>query len=66
MFLETFRFEDRNDCKSRFDSTLFRLFKSALYLYVLQEVQPFPNHKMIKPLTFDDLFPLLRHSRSSS
>ena len=32
-------------------------------LLLLKEVEPFPNCKMLKPLTFHDLFPPLRHSR---
>ena len=32
-------------------------------LFILKEVKPSPDGKMIKLLTFDNLFPPLRHSR---
>ena len=40
----------------------FSLEKLAL-LPLVKEVTPSPDRKMIKLLTFDNLFPLLRHSR---
>ena len=40
----------------------FSLEKLAL-LPLVKEVAPSPDGKMIKLLTFDNLFPLLRHSR---
>ena len=34
-----------------------------LRLFILKEVKPSPDRKMIKLLTFDNLFPPLRHFR---
>ena len=35
-------------------------------LFLLREFKPPPDHKMIKPLPFDNFFPPLRHSCLSS
>ena len=37
--------------------------KTLVRLFILKKVKPSPNSKMIKLLTFDNLFPPLRHSR---
>ena len=37
--------------------------KKLVWLFILKEVKPFPDGKMIKLLTFGNLFPPLRHSR---
>ena len=37
--------------------------KQFVLLSSVKEVTPSPDRKMIKLLTFDNLFPLLRHSR---
>ena len=36
--------------------------KMLVRLFILKEVKPTPDSKMIKFLTFDNLFPPLRHS----
>ena len=77
--LETFRFEDENHYEyeiwfkvfsrivKKMDTpeifiVLFSPEKLAL-LSLLKEVEPSPDCKMLKLLTFDNLFPPLRHSR---
>ena len=35
----------------------------AVRLFILKEVKPSPDNKIIKLLTFDNLFPPLRHYR---
>ena len=37
--------------------------KKFVRLFILKEVKPLPDSEMIKLLTFDNLFPPLRHSR---
>ena len=37
--------------------------KKLVRLFILKEVKPSPDSKMIKLLTFDNLLPPLRHSR---
>ena len=37
--------------------------KKLVGLFILKEVKPSPDSKMIKRLRFDNLFPSLRHSR---
>ena len=37
--------------------------KKLVQLFILKEVKPSPDSKMIKLLTFDNLLPPLRHSR---
>ena len=37
--------------------------KKLVRLFILKEVKPSPDSKMIKLLTFDNLFPPLQHSR---
>ena len=37
--------------------------KKFVRLFILKQVQPFPDRKIIKLLTFDNLFPPLRNSR---
>ena len=65
--------------RTRFNLKFFRVFskmliprKASLYFFLpeklallslLKEVKPSPDPKMIKLLTFDNLFLLLRHSR---
>ena len=36
--------------------------KKLVRLFILKEVKPSPDSKMIKPLTFDNFFSPLRHS----
>ena len=43
--------------------SLFFSPKKLVRLFILKEVKPSPDSKMIKQLTFDNLFPPLRHSR---
>ena len=77
--LEIFRFEDENDYEYKIWLTVFsHLFKrqtprnSSLYFFspeklallsLLKEVKPCTECKMLKLLTFDNLFPSLQHSR---
>ena len=45
------------------DSFILRFFtKKLARLFILKEVKPSPDSRMIKLLTFDNLFPPLRHS----
>ena len=76
---ETFRVEDENDYEYEIWFEVFsRIVKkqtprnSSLYFFspekiallsLLKEVDPSPDCKMLKLLTFDNLFPPLRHSR---
>ena len=80
--VETFRFEDQNDSSSRFDWKVFRVFSKnrlpgKLYftfdspeklelLSLWKEVTPSSNRKMIKLVTFENLFLPLRRSRQNS
>ena len=75
--LEIFRFDDENACETRFNFNLFVysqkihtpesfivLFspeKSARF-FLLKEVKPSSDRKMVKLLTFENLFLPLRHS----
>ena len=43
----------------------FFLSTKLVWLFILKEVKPSPDGKMIKLRTFDNLFPPLRHSRHS-
>ena len=70
--LESFRFENDNEYEyeinwPRFNpgKLLFSFFslKKLVRLIILKEVKPSPESKMIKRLTFENLFPPLRHSR---
>ena len=46
------------------ESFIFLFFtKKLVLLFILKEVKPSPDNKMIKLLTFDNLFSPLRHSR---
>ena len=84
MYLESFRFEDKNEY--RYDIT-FKVFarvvkkkrlpgklhfpfffvtKKLVRLFILKGVKPSLDSKMIKFLTFDNIFPPLRHSRENS
>ena len=65
--IETFRFEDENDYEyeklpRKASFYRFSLEKLAL-LPLVKEVTRFPHRKMIKLLTFDNLFSPPRHSR---
>ena len=78
LYVETFRFEDENDENDYKDKILLFSNKTpgrqleifnVLFsperlsqLFLLKEVKPSPDHKIIKLLTFDNLFLLLRHS----
>ena len=78
MVLETFRFEDEDDYEYEIwlevFSRMLKIYtprKASFYHFSLEklallplvkEVAPSPDGKMIKLLTFDNLFPLLRHS----
>ena len=80
--VETFRFEDQNDSSARFDWKVFRVFSKnrlpgKLYftidspeklelLSLWKEVMPSSNRKMIKLVTFENLFLPLRRSRQNS
>ena len=72
MTLEILRFEDENDYRTGFDLECFCplfFFSSKLnlaLLSLLEEVKTSPKRKMIRLLTFDNLFPPLRHSRKNS
>ena len=44
-------------------SFYFFSLKKLVGLFLLKEVKPTSDRKMIKLLTFDNLFPPLRHSR---
>ena len=84
MYLESFRFEDKNEY--RYDIT-FKVFarvvkkkrlpgklhfpfffvtKKLVRLFILKGVKPSLDSKMIKFLTFDNIFPPLQHSRENS
>ena len=43
------------------DPFYFFSLKKLVRLFILKEVKPSPDGKMIKLLTFDNLFPPLRH-----
>ena len=46
------------------DSFILLFFtKKLVRLFILKEIKPSPDSRMIKLLTFDNLFPPLRHSR---
>ena len=78
LYVETFRFEDENDENDYKDLIflnsnetpgrqleIFNVLFSPerlSQLFLLKEVKPSPVHKIIKLLTFDNLFLLLRHS----
>ena len=73
--LESFRFENENEyeyeielkvfcaCSQKIDTResfiLLHSPKKLERLFILKEVKPSPNSKMIKQLTFDNLFPRL-------
>ena len=75
--LEIFRFDDENACETRFNFNffvysqkihtpesfivLFSSEKSARF-FLLKEVKPSPDRKMVKLPTFENLFLPLRHS----
>ena len=76
MILNTFRFEDENDYQyeiwlkgfSRIlkkdiprNALLYFFTRNLTLLSLLEEVKPSPGRKIIKPLTFDNLFPHFRH-----
>ena len=72
MTLEILRFEDENDYQY---GIWFRVFLPTFFfsrklnlalLSLLEEVKPSPERKMIRFLTFDNLFPPVRHSRKNS
>ena len=79
MSIETSRFEEEHDYETRYYfkfffpySQKFKPRKASLYffstkkltgLFLLEEDKPSSNRKIIKPLTVDNLFPPLRHSR---
>ena len=75
--LEIFRFDDENACETRFNFNFFVysqkihtpesfivLFhqKSQHGFFLLKEVKPSPDRKMVKLPTFENLFLPLRHS----
>ena len=60
-YLKFFAYCQKIDTPPDFFIVLFSPRKLAL-LSLLMEVKPSANHKMIKLLTFDNLFPLLQHS----
>ena len=77
LYVETFRFEDENDENDYKDLIFLNSNKTPgrpleifnvlfsperLSQLFLLEVKPSPDHKIIKLLTFDNLFLLLRHS----
>ena len=78
LYRETFRFEeenDKNDYKEKIflfsnktpgrHLEIFNVLFSPerlSQLFLWKEVKPFPNHKIIKLLTFDNLFLLLQLS----
>ena len=78
LYAETFRFENENDRNNHKDWNFMNSNKTprrqleifnVLFsperlsqLFLLKEVKPSPNHKIIRLLTFDNLFLLLRHS----
>ena len=78
LYVETFRFEDENDENDYKDLIFLNSNKTpgrqleifnVLFsperlsqLFLWKEVKPSPDHKIIKLLTFDNLFLLLRHS----
>ena len=76
--IESLRFQDENDCKYEIqvkfacvlkkkpESFIFLFFfssKNLVRLFIVKEVKPSPDSKMIKLLTFENLFLPLRHSR---
>ena len=76
--LESFRFGDDNEYEislktfarvlkkkkiPRKDSFYYFSPKQLVQLFILKEVKPSPDRKMIKLLQFDNMFPPLRHSR---
>ena len=77
--LESFRFEDENDYDYEiWLNVLSRILKKCTLqkatlsfwftikvstVIFIKEIKPSPDRKMIKLLTFDNLFPPLRHSR---
>ena len=63
--LNFFRAFSKNRHPGKLHCTLYSPEKLAL-LALLKEVQPSPHRKMIKLLTFDDLFQPLQHSRENS
>ena len=65
-YLDSFRFEDENEYeyetlvlkKETLESLLlFFSPKKLVRLFIVKEVKPFPDSKMINLLTFDNLFP---------
>ena len=74
--IKTFRFGDKNDVSMIFDLKFFRVlsknrhpWNSSLYFFsqeklallsLFKEVQPSPDCKMLKLLTFANLFPPLQ------
>ena len=60
--VETFRFEDENDYEYEIWFKVFSPEKIAL-LSLLKVVEPSSDYKMLKRLTFDNLFSPQRHSR---
>ena len=75
--LEIFRFDDEDACEMRFNFNFFMysqkidtsesfivLFspEKSARLFFLKEVKPSPDRKMVKLLTFENLFLPLRHS----
>ena len=77
--VESFRFEDDNGHEYKIlfkvsarvlkkdtpESFILPFFtkKAGTDIFILKEVKPLPDSKMIKRLSFDNLFPPLRHSR---
>ena len=73
--LESFRFEDQDEVqfkvfvrilkKGHPESFILLFFppKKLVQLSILNQVKSSPDGKMIKLLTFNNLFPPLRHSR---
>ena len=51
------------DAPKSFIVPFFFSLENIALLYLLKEVKPSVDRKMIKLLTFDNLFPPLRHSR---
>ena len=55
----------KKDTPGKLHLTFFQP-KKLVWLFILKEVKPSPDSKMIKLLTFDNLFSPLRHSRLNS
>ena len=64
IFLRVFaRFLRQNDTPETYMYILLFVPKKLVRLFILKEVKPTPDSRMIKRLTFGNLFPPLRHSR---